>query len=278
MTRPLAAPIVALVLIAGAATEAWARQLVTSDGPPKPPFDQVAIDQKLGEQVPLDLVFLDETGARVALRDYVTDRPVVISPAYFRCPMLCSLVQNGLASGLGVLSLRMGQDFRVLTVSIDPSDTPAMAKASRDGYLERYGRAEGADGWHFLTGDQASIDRLMTALGYRYTYDAEKEQYAHAAGVAVVTPAGRISKYLLGVEFAPRDLRLALVESSEGKIGSLADKLLLLCYQYDPETGRYGAFTLGAVRIGGVVTLIGMAAFVLIMLRRDRRRQHERTV
>jgi len=239
---------------------------------PGPPFPEVGIDQRLGESIPLDLVFRDEQGRPVKLGDLFDSRPVVLTLAYYRCPMLCSLVLNGLASGLKPVSLSPGEDFGMITVSIDPKETPDLAAASRESFAARYGRPEAQEAWRFLTGDEAAIRSLAGAVGFRYAYDESTGQYAHPSAVTILTPDGRISRYLMGVDYAPRDLRLALVESSEGKIGTLADALMLLCYQYDPASGRYGALTLRLVRTGGVLTVLAMAVFVFVMLRRDARR------
>ena len=236
------------------------------------PFPEVGLDQKLGEKIPLDLVFRDEAGHPVRLGDLFGARPVVLTLAYYRCPMLCSLVLNGLASGLKPVSLDPGKDFAMVTVSIDPRETPDLAAASAKSYVARYGRPGAEEGWRFLTGDQDAIASLAAAVGFRYAYDEATGQFAHPSAIMILTPDGRLSRYLMGVEYAPRDLRLALVESSEGKVGTLADALLLLCYRYDPASGRYGALTLRLVRTGGALTVLAMAIFVLVMLRRDARR------
>lgn len=238
----------------------------------EPPFEGIGFDQNPGAPVPQDLVFLDESGSEVRLGDFLGRRPVILSLAYYRCPMLCTLVLNGLASSMRGLGLEAGADFTVVTVSIDPRETPQLAEATRRSYLKEYGRPDALHAWRFLTGRQESIAALAAAAGFRYAWDATTEQYAHPSGIIVLTPDGRISRYLLGVEYAPRDLRLALVEASEGRIGTVVDRLLLLCYRYDPATGRYGAAALGLMRAGGVITMLAMAAFVVVMLRRDARR------
>ncbi|HET9480826.1 MAG TPA: SCO family protein [Candidatus Polarisedimenticolia bacterium] len=243
----------------------------------KPPFDQVGFDQRLGERVPLDLAFVDEAGLSVTLGDYAVDKPLVLSLAYYRCPMLCPLVQNGIAGSLKVVGLRPGTDFNVLTVSIDPGETPAMAAASRATSLERLGVEGSERGWHFLTGHREAIDRLAQAVGFRYVYDAQTGQYAHGGGIVVLTPDGRVAQYFFGIDFAPRDLRLALVEASGGRIGTVIDKLVLLCYQYDPAAGGYGLLTYRLVRAGGVLTVALLAGFVFLMLRRESARSAGRT-
>ena len=231
----------------------------------------VGFDQRLGAEVPLDVPFRDESGARVTLRDYVRDKPVILVPAYYECPMLCTLVLNGVVSALRALPFDIGREFRVVTVSFNPHETSDLAAAKKAGYLHEY-RRPGADaGWHFLVGDDTSIRPLMDAIGFRYTWDAAASQYAHASGLVVLTPGGRISHYFYGVEFPPKDLRLALVEASDERIGSVVDQLLLFCFHYDPSTGRYSRVALNAVRAGGVLTLVALGLFIWISLRRDRR-------
>ena len=230
----------------------------------------VGYDQRLGEQVPLDLVFRDETGRPVPLRSLFRGRAVVLSLVYYQCPMLCTLTLNGLASALSVLTFDVGKDFDVVTVSFEPKETPPLAAAKKKAYLERYRRPGASEGWHFLTGEAAAIASLTRAVGFRYVWDAETRQYAHPAGLVVLTPDGRIARYMYGVEYAPRDLRLALVEASQRRIGNPVDTVLLYCYQYDPTRGRYAASVLGLVRLGGILTVLGLGSFVLISLRRER--------
>jgi protein SCO1/2 len=241
----------------------------------EPPFSGIKIEQRLDESIPLDLRFRNEAGEEVALRRYFGERPVVLVLAYYRCPMLCTLVLNGMSAGLQELTLQPGRDYEIVTVSIDPRETPDIAVAKKAIYLEDAGMEEAAGSWHFLTGDEVSIVELARAVGFHYQYDAGTDQYAHAAGIMVLTPEGKLARYFYGVEFAPRDLRFALVEASEGRIGTVVDHLLLLCYQYDPVTGTYGAITWNLVRTGGIVTLAAMATFVLFMLRRDARRARQ---
>ena len=230
----------------------------------------VGFDQNLNAPVPLDVMFRDESGRAVALGEYFGKRPVVMVFAYYDCPMLCTQVINGLASALGVLSLNPGQDFEIVTVSFDPRDTPASAAAKKAHYLERYTRAGAAGAWHFLTGEQASIDRLTKAAGFRYAWDAPTNQFAHPSGVIVLTPDGRLARYLFGIEYGPRDLRFAIVDASAGKAGNPADALLLYCYHYDPMTGRYGFVIMRALRLAGVGTVLALLSFVVVMLRRER--------
>jgi protein SCO1 len=229
----------------------------------------VGFDQRLGAQVPLDLAFRDETGSPVKLGDYLGDKPVLLVPAYYECPMLCTIVLNGVTSALRALPFDVGREFRVVTFSFNPHETSELAAAKKATYIEDYRRPGAAAGWHFLTGDEPSIAALTQAIGFRYAWDEASKQYAHASGIVVLTPGGRISHYFFGVEFSPRDLRLALVEASGERIGSLVDQLLLFCFHYDPATGRYSRVALNAVRAGGVLTLAALVGFVVLMLRRD---------
>jgi protein SCO1 len=235
------------------------------------PLREIGFDQHLDEQVPLDATFRDESGRTVQLGEYFGKRPVVLVFAYYNCPMLCTMVVNGLASSLGTISLDPGTDFEVVTVSFDPRDTPAIAAAKKPGYLERYKRPRAAASWHFLTGDQSSIERLTKAAGFRYAWDADTKQFAHPSGVIVLTPDGRLARYMFGIEYGPRDLRLAIVEASAGKVGSRVDALLLYCYHYDPMRGRYGFAVMRAVRTAGAATVFALGAFVFVMVRREKR-------
>jgi protein SCO1/2 len=232
---------------------------------------EIGFDQNIDQRVPLDTTFRNEAGATVRLGDYFGVRPVVLVFAYYDCPMLCTQVINGLSSALGVMSLNPGKDFEIVTVSFNPHDTPASATAKKAVYLERYRRPGAAEGWHFLTGDQPQIDRLTKAAGFRYAWDAETKQFAHPSGVIVLTPDGRLSRYLFGIEYGPRDLRLGIVEASEGKIGTPVDALLLYCYHYDPMTGRYGLAIMRTIRMAGAVTVLALGAFIFVMVRRERR-------
>ena len=247
------------------------------DGGLKPPFDEVGFDQRLGESLPGNLPFLDEDGHAVHLSDYLGTRPVILSLAYYRCPMLCPLVQTGLGKSLAVVGLKPGDDFTAVTVSIDPRERPEQALAGKTRFLSQTGLTSSASGWHFLTGDADSIERLASAVGFRYAYDKATDQYAHTGGIVVVTPDGRLAQYMLGIDFAPRDLRLALVSASNGRIGTIVDRLTLLCYQYDPATGHYGLVTYRIVRVGGVITVVLLGIFVLLMLLREQRSAREGT-
>lgn len=232
---------------------------------------EVAYDQRLNSQLPLDLMFRDETGQSVSLRQYFGDKPVILSLAYYECPMLCTLVLNGLTSALRALSFDIGKEFNVVTVSFNPKETHELAAAKKAAHLKEYRRPGAEKGWHFLTGDEASIKALTEAVGFKYAWDEQTKQYAHAAGIVVATPQGRLSHYFYGVEFSPRDLRLGLVEAADGKIGSAVDQFLLFCFHYDPATGSYSTVALNFVRAGGALTVVLLGSFIFLMLRRERR-------
>ena len=232
-------------------------------------LQKIGIDQKIGQQLPLDLTFKDEQGRDVRLGEFFTGRPVVLALAYYQCPMLCTQVLNGMTGALKTLSLDAGKDFDVVVVSIDPRDTPELAAAKKATYLESYGRPGSGAGWHFLTGADASIKPLADAIGFHYAYDQRLGQFAHGAAIYVATPQGVIARYLLGIDFAPRDLRLALVEASNNQLGSVTDQVLLLCYHYDPSDGKYGAAVINAVRVGFIVTVGAFLTFVFVSLRRE---------
>jgi protein SCO1/2 len=235
---------------------------------------EIGFDQNLDQRVPLDIPFKDDAGLSVRLADYFGKRPVVMLFAYYECPMLCTQVINGLAGALKVISLEPGKDFEVVVVSFDPRDTPSAAATKKAAFLERYGRTSG-DGTHFLTGEQSAIQRLTKAAGFRYVWDEETSQFAHPSGIIVLTPDGRLARYLFGIEYGPRDLRFGIVEASDGKIGNPADALLLYCYHYDPMTGKYGFVIMRALRIAAVATLLALGAFIAVMIRRERtRHQH----
>jgi protein SCO1/2 len=229
----------------------------------------VGFDQRLGETLPLDAALRDETGRAVRLGDYFGRRPVVLSLAYYGCPMLCTLSLNGLASAMKTLSFDAGREFEVVTVSFEPKETPEQAAAAKKTYIDRYGRPAAAGGWHFLTGDAAAIAAVTRAVGFRFAWDEETRQYAHPTGIVVATPEGRIARYLYGVEYAPKDLRFALVEASSGRVGSPVDQLLLYCYQYDPVRGRYGAAILRTVRFLGILTVLGLVTLIGVLRHRE---------
>jgi protein SCO1/2 len=236
-------------------------------------LQEIKIEQKLNGQVPLDLEFRDENGSRVRLGDYFGHKPVILVMAYYECPMLCTQVLNGLVGALMPLSFNVGEEFNVVTVSINPRETPELALAKKREYVKRYHRSGSESGWHFLTGEQEPIERLASSVGFRYVYDSVSKQYAHASGIMVLTPQGKIAQYQYGIEYSPKDLRLALVEASNERIGSPVDQLLLLCYHYDPLTGKYGLVIRNVLRIAAVITLLVMGAFITVWLRRDRRKR-----
>jgi protein SCO1/2 len=232
----------------------------------------VDIVQHLGRPLPLDLAFKDEAGRTVRLGDYFGKRPVVLVLAYYNCPMLCTQVLNGLVSAMRVLSFDAGREYEVVTVSFDPRDDSSDARAKKEPYVARYGRAGAAAGWHFLTGEPPSIAALTNAVGFRYAWDEKIGQFAHASAIYVATPEGRLARYFYGIEYAPRDLRLAIVEASSGKIGNPVDALLLFCYHYDPASGRYGAVVMNMVRAGGVAFVLILSTFLFVMWRREKKR------
>lgn len=235
------------------------------------PLKEVRIDQKLGDVLPLDVSFVTEDGARVELGDYFKgERPVILAFVYYECPMLCSLILNGLATSLDVLNFTPGEEFDVVAIGIDPDETPAMAGESKTSTLQRYGRPETEAGWHFLTGAETDIRKVADAAGFGYDYLPSTDEYAHASGIMIVTPEGKLSQYFYGIEYPPKDVRLALVEASENQIGSLVDQILLYCYRYDPQVGRYTAVTMRILRITGALFVLGMIIFVWIAIRRDR--------
>jgi len=221
--------------------------------------------------LPLDAALVDESGRAVRLGDYFGRRPVILTLAYYGCPMLCTLSLNGLASALKTLSFDAGREFEVVTLSFEHKETPQQAAAAKKTYIERYGRPQAAAGWHFLTGDAAAIAAVTGAVGFRYAWDEETRQYAHPTGVVVATPEGRIARYLYGVEYAPKDLRFALVEASTGRVGTPVDQLLLYCYEYDPVRGRYGATILRTVRFLGILTVLGLVTLIAVLRYREGR-------
>ena len=236
-----------------------------------PILKEIGIDQKLNNQVPLDLEFNDETGATVKLRQFFGQRPVVLALVYYGCPMLCTQVLNGLAGSLQGVSYTAGDEYEVVVVSFDPGETPAMAADRKQQFMRRYVRDPKASSIHFLTGREASVKALTSAVGFRYAWDTATAQFAHPAAVTVLTADGRVSRYLYGVEFAPRDVKLALVEASEGRIGSLVEQAMLFCYHYDPERGRYGFVIMNIVRAAGALTVLLIGGWIVLSLRRERR-------
>ncbi len=234
-----------------------------------PGLANVGIEQHLNEQIPPDLTFRDESGKTVRLGDYFGKRPMILNLVYHNCPMLCGEVLSGLTSTLRVLRFDLGREFEVITVSFDPRETPQIAAEKKKQYLERYGRKGAEQGWHFLTGQQDAIAALTKSAGFQYEYDAKTNQFAHTTAIMVLTPKGKIAQYYYGVEYAPKDLRLGLIEASQNKIGNLVDQVLLYCYHYDPATGKYGAVIMRVVRLAGLATILLLGAFIAIMFRLD---------
>ncbi|HKY05844.1 MAG TPA: SCO family protein [Blastocatellia bacterium] len=234
-------------------------------------LENVGIDQRLNEQVPLDIVLKDESGKAVQLKDYFRGKPVVLALVYYSCPMLCNQVLDGLASSLDVLKFDIGKEFDVVTVSFDARDTADMARSKKDSYVGRYKREGAEQGWHFFTGDQASIDRLTRAVGFNYAWDEETNQFAHASGVMILTPEGKLARYFYGIEYAPKEMRLGLIEAADNKIGTAVDQVLLYCFHYDPATGKYGPVVMNMVRLGGGLTLIAIAILFFVTLRKGSR-------
>jgi protein SCO1/2 len=276
-TTALAAVIVVLAIIHGVPAQAQRFTSVPYGTPAgsSPTADllrDVGIEQHLDTQLPLDALFRDETGREVKLGDYFGEQPVVVALVYYRCPMLCTQVLNGFLKSSQAVPLEIGRDYQVVTVSFDPRETPELAAEKKASYVRAYRRDGAAQGWHFLTGDRQSIDRLTAAIGFHYRFDPKSDQFAHASGIALATPGGRLSRYFYGIEYSPDDLRLGLVESSSGRIGSLVDQVLLLCFHYDPLTGKYGLVIADALRMAGVLTVLLLGSFLVVMYRRERRR------
>ena len=230
---------------------------------------EVGVDQKLNQSIPLDLAFRDEHGKPVQLGEYFGKKPVILSMVYYNCPMLCTQVLNGLESSLKLIPMDIGKQFDVVTVSIDPLERPVLAEAKQALYTGLYGRPGGAAGWHFLTGEEQQIRQLANATGFRYAYDPDSKQFAHASAIMLLTPEGKISRYFYGIQFPSRDLRLGLVEASAGKIGSPVDQVLLFCYHYDPSTGKYGLLISRLIQAAGAATVLAIGALILVLYRKE---------
>ena len=237
-----------------------------------PVLKDVGIDQLLNNQVPLDLEFRDESGRTVKLAEYFKDKPVVLSLVYYDCPRLCTQVLTGLLGAMKALPMTPGKEFVNLSVSFDPRETPQLAAAKKAEYLKRYDRPGAEAGWHFLTGDVGAIQALTKAVGFRYLWDPVTKQYAHAGGIMVLTPQGKISRYFYGIEYAPRDLRFGVIDASAGKVGSLADQVILYCYMYDPDRGTYGLVVMRLLRIFGSLTVVTLLALFLYLRRKEKQR------
>ena len=234
------------------------------------PLKQVNFQQNMGAQLPLDAVFRDEIGRTVKLGDFFGEKPVILTFVYYDCPMLCTLILNGLAKALAVLTFDPGREYEVVAISINPNETPLQAAEAESKTVKRFGRAETAPGWHFLVGDQANIDRVAQTAGYGYQYIPETGEYAHASGIVVTTPAGIVSQYYFGIEYSPKDIRLSLVEASQQKIGGVIDQVLLYCYRYDPALGKYTAAVMRLLRVAGGIFVAGLLLFLWLAFRRDR--------
>jgi protein SCO1/2 len=239
---------------------------------PKPP-PEVTIEQRLNAAVPPELVFRDESGREVRLGDYFGQRPVILTLAYYRCPMLCNQVLNGLVDALRPLPLDPGRDFEILTVSFDPRELPPMAAAKKQSYVEAYARPGAARGWHFLTGRKDQIDRLCEVVGFQYEYDPDLNQYAHGSAIMILTPEGRVARYFFGIQYRPEEVRQALEAAADRQPGSFAQQVFLLCYAYDPATGEYRLAVFRLVRVAGAVTVVLLAGFLVWLWRGERRRK-----
>ena len=237
-------------------------------------LQNVGLDQKLDSQVPLGLRFRNETGDSVTLASYIDgSKPVVISLVYYECPELCTEILNGMVMGFRQIPFEIGKDYAVVTVSINPGETPDLARGKKESYLRTFPQSGAAAGWHFLVGDTSQVKALAASVGYRYEYDPETGQYAHPSGIIIVTPHGRVARYLYGVEYPNKDLKFALTEASENRIGSPVDKILLLCYHYDPATGKYGLAVMNILRAGGIATLVVLGGIIVSLVRREKRKR-----
>jgi protein SCO1 len=264
----LAAVFVAILMPIPALGQGMTQGIMSPPANVRPPgLKNIGIEQHLDEQIPPDLTFREETGKSVRLGDYFGKKPMILNLVYYQCPMLCGEVLSGLEKALRVLKFDIGKEFDVLTISFDPRETPEMATKKKAEFLQRYGRPTGAAGWHFLTGPQESIDALTKAAGFQYQYDDKSGQFAHATAIVVLTPGGKIAQYYYGVEYAPKDLRLGLIQASENKIGNLADQVLLYCYHYDPTAGRYGAIVSRILQLSGLVTILVLGVLVTVLFR-----------
>jgi protein SCO1/2 len=230
---------------------------------------EIGVDQKLNAPIPMDLIFKDEAGKEVRFGNFFHGKPVVLSLVYYECPMLCSLTLNGLVKSMRPLTFNIGDEYEVVTVSFDSNEKPELAAGKKSVYIKDYGRPGAAAGWHFLTGSPDSIDRLTDAVGYRYKWDETTKQWAHVSAIMVLTPDGRVSQYLYGIEFSARDLRLSLIQASQNKMGTLVDRILLYCYHYNPDTGKYGLVIMSMVRLASLGAVLALAAFVILNLRRE---------
>jgi protein SCO1/2 len=267
MLTSLAAAAAAFLSLTPGAAAQLASDPVQSAGVRPELLKQVGIDQKLNQTIPLNLTFRDENGQTVQLAQFFGHKPVILTLVYYNCPMLCTQVLNGVESGLKELQTDIGKQFEVVTVSIDPTESHVLAKVKQEMYVGMYGRPDAAQGWHFLTGDEPQIKQLADAVGFRYAYDPDTKQFAHASAIMLLTPEGKISRYFYGIQYPSRDLRLGLVEASEGKIGTPVDQVLLFCYHYDPATGKYGLLISRVIQAGGALTVLILGIAMLILFR-----------
>ena len=249
---------------------------VTDNGLPKV-LNEVGIQQKLNENIPLDVEFKNEDGQIVKLGEYFGKRPVILALVYYECPMLCSEVLNGLTGSVKGISFEAGKDFDVVAISFDAreNEKPDLAKNKKESYVKRYGREGTSDGWHFLTGTQDSIDKITKAAGFGYEWDESTQQFAHAGAIMILTPEGKLSKYLYGIDYAPKDVKFSIMEASESKVGSPVDQLMLYCYHYDPSRGKYGLEIFRVLRITGVLTLLVMGTMFFVFWRRNKKTEHD---
>lgn len=267
--------LVAMLAARRASAESWIqngergpRTQVTAPVPKA--IEEVQIEERLGAQLPLDATFADSTGKPVRLGDFFApSKPVVLSLVYYDCPMLCGLITSGMAQAMKKNGLELGKDFRAVTVSFDPREKPRLAAERQRGYLQSIGHPDGKGDWVFLTGQEAPIHALADAIGFHYAWDPKTKQWGHMAAIYVVTASGRISRYLYGIEFPPRDLRLALVEAGEGRVGTSFDRILLTCYRYDPASRTYEPYALGFVRAGGAAVLLALGGLLAVLWRRE---------
>ena len=260
------------MLAASAWSQVMSKGILSPPAKVRPPrLENVGIEQRLDSQIPPDLTFRDETGQKVRLGDYFGKKSLILNLVYYNCTMLCGEALAGLTGAMRLIKFDVGNEFEVVTVSFDPRETPEIAMAKKKDYVKRYGRAGAATGWHFLTGPAESVNALTKAVGFQYQYDPKINQFAHATAIMVLTPEGRISRYFYGVDFPPKDLRMGLVEASQGKIGNPIDQVLLYCYHYDPATGKYGAVITNILRLAGAATILILGSFLFIMFRLERK-------
>jgi protein SCO1 len=275
---PLALAATALLLLYAGAGTASAQPMMPSGGPdgprslaPDKVLQTVGVDQKLDAVISPDITFKNEAGQTVRLGDYLGKRPLLLTLVYYECPGLCTMTLNGVGRALKPLKFSAGKEFDVLTVSFDPKDTPELAARKKDTYVKQYNRPGAEGGWHFLTGDQPNIEAMTKAVGFRYTYDENTKQYAHASAIIVLTPKGHVSRYFYGLEYSTRDIELGLIEAAEERIGSVTDAIVLFCYAYDPAAGKYSLVITRVLKVGAVLTMVTLGGFVGLMLYRERR-------